>query len=139
MNHKILNINKRSLVADFSWLPSLEKIIRSRFKIKRQISIALVSPQEIREMNRVYRRKDKVTDVLSFNMDGQEILGEIIICLPQAKKQAKEKKGTIKAELQLLTVHGILHLLGYDHEKNKKELLRQLATEQDILDKLNRK
>ncbi|PLX25691.1 rRNA maturation RNase YbeY [Candidatus Parcubacteria bacterium] len=139
MNNKILNINKRSFVADFSWLSDLEKILKKDFKIKQQISIALVLPKEIKKLNKVYRRKDKVTDVLSFSLDSKDILGEIIICLSQAKKQAKEKKQSIKSELQLLTVHGTLHLLGYDHEKGDKEFLRQTKMEQKILEKLNRK
>jgi len=137
MNNSILNINKRGFIADFSWLNKLEKIIRSTFKINKQISVALVLPQEIRKMNLVYRAKDKVTDVLSFELDDKYVLGEIIICLDQAKKQAKGKKNSIKHELQLLTVHGILHLLGYDHEKNEKEFLRQTKMEEKILSKLN--
>lgn len=139
MSNKILNINKRSFNADFSWLSKLEKIVQKDFRVKKQISIALVLPKEIKELNRVYRKKDKVTDVLSFSLDSKDILGEIIICLTQAKKQAHEKKNTIKSELQLLTVHGILHLLGYDHEKSDKEFLRQSKMEQKVLEKLNRK
>ncbi|RJQ35188.1 rRNA maturation RNase YbeY [Candidatus Parcubacteria bacterium] len=137
MGSRIFNINKRTLIADFSWLPALEKIFCSKFKIKKQVSIALVSPEEIRELNRVYRNKNKVTDVLSFELDSQEILGEVIICLEQAKKQAEEKQKSIKSELQLLLVHGILHLLGYDHERGEKEFLEQTSMEQEILDKLN--
>lgn len=139
MSNKILNINKRSFNADFSWLTKLEKIVQKDFRVKKQISIALVLPKEIKELNRVYRKKDKVTDVLSFSLDSKDILGEIIICLAQAKKQAQEKKNSIKLELQLLTVHGILHLLGYDHEKSDKEFLRQSKMEQKVLEKLNRK
>lgn len=138
MNKNILAINKRGVVADFSWLENLEKIVVKKFKINKQISIALVSLTEIKELNRVYRKKDKVTDVLSFNIDSKEILGEIIICLEQAKKQAREKKQAISSELKLLTVHGILHLLGYDHEKGKKYAEEQEKTEQEILLLLNK-
>ena len=69
-------------------------------------------------------------------MHSKEILGEIVICLEEAKKQALEKKKTIKSELKLLTVHGLLHLLGYDHEKSKKEEKRQEEKEKEILNLL---
>ena len=137
MNDKLLNLNKAGKAVDFSWLMSLEKIIKKDFKLKKQISIALVNEQQIKGLNRVYRKKNKITDVLSFVMDNDYILGEVLICLDQARRQAKEKKNTQKAELQLLTVHGILHLLGYDHEKNTKEAIRQELAEQKILSELN--
>jgi len=133
MNKKMIELNKRSLVADFSWLPSLEKIIQKKTKIKKTISIALISDSEIKEYNRVYRNKNKITDVLSFVLDGDDNLGEIVISLEQAKRQAKQNNRTIKSELQWLTVHGILHLLGYDHEIDETEAVRQRKEEQKIL------
>jgi probable rRNA maturation factor len=133
----LLNINKRGLKADFAWLPFLEKIIKSDFKLKKQISIALIDETEIKKLNKVYRKKNKVTDVLSFILDDEYVLGEVLICLSQARRQAKEKKNTYKAELQLLTVHGILHLLGYNHEISDKEAKKQAKAEQKILVKLN--
>lgn len=128
-----LNINRRGWRADFSWLALLESIVVKKFKFKGSISIALIDKKEIKELNRVYRRKDKVTDVLSFNLDSKELLGEIVICLDQAKKQAKSKKQTLKSELQLLTVHGILHLLGYNHELGPKDAAKQEEKQQEIL------
>ena len=135
---ELLNINKRGLVADFSWLGILEKIIKTDFKLKKQISIALLSDKEIRDLNRVYRKKNKVTDVLSFNLDSDQVLGEVLICLTQARRQAKAKKNTYRDELQLLTVHGILHLLGYDHEKSLAEEKKQEMAEQTILARLKK-
>lgn len=135
---ELLNINKRGLVADFSWLGILEKIIKTDFKLKKQISIALLSDKEIRDLNRVYRKKNKVTDVLSFNLDSDQVLGEVLICLSQARRQAKTKKNTYRAELQLLTVHGILHLLGYDHEKSLAEEKKQEMAQQTILARLKK-
>ena len=139
--NKIISINKRGASADFSWLANLEKALLREFKTKfrknETISIALVDSQEIQKLNRVYRSKNKVTDVLSFNMDSDQILGEVIICLEQARQQAKDKKSTLKSELQLLTVHGILHLLGYDHERGQKYAAQQEAAEEKILNLLN--
>jgi probable rRNA maturation factor len=134
----LLNLNKRALKADFSWLFDLEKIIKRDYKLKKQISIALVDEKEIKKFNKVYRGKNKITDVLSFILDSDQVLGEVLICLSRARRQAEEKNNSYKAELQLLTVHGILHLLGYDHEKSDKEAVRQELTEQKILSKLNK-
>ncbi|MBU1203382.1 rRNA maturation RNase YbeY [Patescibacteria group bacterium] len=135
MKTNLIVIDKRGLSADFSWLANLEKIFKKRFYLKKEISIALLSPLEIKQLNHVYRNKNKVTDVLSFQINSKDILGEVLICLDQAKKQAKK---TIKSELQLLTVHGILHLLGYDHEKNLAEEKKQNKEQEEILTLLNK-
>lgn len=136
--NNILNINTRAWRADFSWLALLESIIIKEFKPTTSISVALVSKNEIKRLNKVYRRQDKITDVLSFNLDSEQLLGEIVICLDRAKQQAREKKQTLKSELQLLTVHGILHLLGYDHEKNIRAEKKQQQKEREILTLLNK-
>jgi len=138
MTNNLLNLNKDGKIADFSWLAALENIFKKQFKLNKQISIALLREKQIKDLNRVYRKKNKITDVLSFNMDSDYILGEVLICLEQARRQAKEKGNTYKAELQLLTTHGILHLLGYDHEKSTKEEIKQQRAEQKILAQLNK-
>lgn len=79
------------------------------------ISVAFVSEREIRHINKMYRKKDKVTDVLAFEFP----LGEILICYSQAKRQAAERGHTVKQEVLDLLIHGILHVLGYDHERPK--------------------
>jgi len=81
------------------------------------LSIALVGQGRIRELNKKYRKKNKVTDVLTFG-DG---LNEIVICLREVKKNAKGFKSTFKKELARVLIHGILQLLGYNHEKDAKE------------------
>lgn len=93
------------------------------------LSLAIVDPSEMRRLNRRYRNKDKVTDVLSF-----EELNEIVICYQQAKKQAKIVGHSIDEEMALLLVHGLLHLLGYDHQ-GKQENLKM----QRLADKIMRK
>ena len=131
-----LVLNKQGQTADFSWLRKLQTILSRKFKIQSDISIALVTAGEIREFNRVYRHQDKITDVLSFSLDSKELLGEVVICLTQARRQAKLAKKTLKSELQTLTVHGILHLLGYDHEIGAKEASKQKQIEEEILSSL---
>ena len=136
--NNLLFLNKRSFVADFSWLKNLENILKKKVHLNKNISIALVSEKEIKDLNKVYRNKNKITDVLSFSIDSEDVLGEVLICLKQAKRQAKINHKTNKLELQLLTTHGILHLLGYDHERSDKDALEQERLEQEILNILNK-
>jgi probable rRNA maturation factor len=131
----IISINKRGQRANFAWLADFSQVISRRYKIKKEISVALLYPEEIKKLNKLYRQKNKVTDVLSFNLDDKNILGEIVICLAQAKQQAKEKKTSLEAELKLLLTHGTLHLLGYDHERSEIEADRQEKEEQILLNK----
>ncbi len=79
------------------------------------ISIAFVTSPAIRKTNRIYRKKDRVTDVLSFNLAADH--GELLICYQQARKQAREMKHSVADEITFLIVHGILHLFGHDHER----------------------
>ncbi len=83
------------------------------------ISLSIVKDEEIRRLNRMYREKDKVTDVLSFPSadDLSGYLGDVVISYDQAVRQAED--GDIELELTDLLVHGILHVLGYDHELAK--------------------
>jgi probable rRNA maturation factor len=85
-----------------------------------EVSFTLVSLDEIREMNRAYRGLDKPTDVLSFPAEGA-VIGDVVICFDQAVIQAREYGNTVKRELAFLAVHGLLHLLGYDHHSEADE------------------
>lgn len=86
------------------------------------LSIALIDDIAIQELNRVFRHKDKATDVLSFSMqDGEKIgndplLGDIAISLETASRQAKKRRRSLEQEIKTLLIHGFCHLLGYDHE-----------------------
>jgi rRNA maturation RNase YbeY len=101
-------------------------------KRKTNLSIAVVGRQEMRRLNRSYRKRDKMTDVLSF-----EELNEIVICYPQVRKQAKMAGHSINDEMTLLLVHGLLHLLGYDHQ-NKKQAIKMQWLADKILAKLRK-
>ena len=94
-----------------------------------------VSSKKIKELNKQYRDKNEATDVLSFPID-EEILGDIIISAERAAAQAQEYGHSLKRELAYLTVHGILHLFGYDHHnKEGKSEMRQ--KEERVLTQLN--
>jgi len=91
---------------------------KGRFK-KGDLSIVLVGQKRIKELNKRYRRKNRPTDVLAF--EDKENLGEIVICPAEIKKNAKKFNSTFKKELNRVLIHGILHLLGYDHESGPKK------------------
>jgi probable rRNA maturation factor len=80
------------------------------------VSVAFVGEREMSRLNKQYRGKDKVTDVLSFGAQKPDGSGEILICYEQAKRQAKELRHTTRDEVVFLLVHGLLHLSGLDHE-----------------------
>jgi probable rRNA maturation factor len=109
-----------------------------------EISMNLVGEDEIRELNNKYRKKDKVTDVLSFPIEEKPLeesgtwpLGDIFICLSFAKNEAKRENVSIDRKIAQLTVHGFLHLLGYDHERSDKDAEEMFELENRILNKLN--
>ena len=85
-----------------------------------EVTLAFVGSTAMRTLNRRFRKKDRPTDVLSFPLgkrgpDGRHYLGDIVIAVPVAFRQAREKGHSLKRELELLAVHGFLHLLGFDH------------------------
>ena len=111
-----------------SWADKIIKNVLTRVGVNNaEISIAFVNDCEIKKLNKQYRGKNKVTDVLSFIYQIPDtkykipLNGEIIICYPQAVRQAKEGGHSVEEEIKLLLVHGLLHLCGYDHEKSLKE------------------
>lgn len=88
------------------------------------VTIALVSDARIRALNRAFRRKDQVTDVLSFPSDTPGFLGDVAIARGAAARQARSLGHSAATELRILALHGILHLLGYDHERDRGEMRR---------------
>ena len=112
----------------------IEKSIAAVLKIEKldenvEVSVSFVGDDEIRDLNREYRGVDKSTDVLSFPMDDEfiidnRILGDVIINTRRVMEQAEELGHSNERELSYLTVHSILHLLGYDHmeDEDKKEM-----------------
>ncbi|HTX02342.1 MAG TPA: rRNA maturation RNase YbeY [Candidatus Acidoferrales bacterium] len=92
---------------------------------KASLSITLVGDAAIRKLNREYRHKDRSTDVLSFPLgDGaqKQLLGDVVISVATAKRQAAEYDATLEREIERLLIHGILHLLGHDHHERSERL-----------------
>jgi len=90
---------------------------RENVDISRSTTVVLCSDYVIRRLNRLYRNKDRATDVLSFPFGDDDLLGEIYISLQRAKVQARRYGLTYEEELRRLLIHGLLHLMGYDHLK----------------------
>lgn len=122
-----------------------------------EMSLSIVSPQEIRQLNNQYRQVDSVTDVLSFPtvdnttrgvldlhfwanevnpQTGRLNIGDVIICLDRAKEQAKSYNHSLKREIAFLSLHGLLHLLGYDHIDEQDEQ-QMFSLQNEILNLAN--
>jgi len=111
----------------------VETVLIGENKPKKELSIALVGPSRIKKINKKYRRENQVTDVLSFSeseipiekfevfsIHEKENLGEIVICLKRVRKNAKRRNLDFEVEFVEVLIHGILHLLGYDHRESKQ-------------------
>jgi probable rRNA maturation factor len=125
---EIINISggDRNVSKDF-----LKKIAEKVFKLEKtklDLSIALVDSSEIRKLNKKYRKKDKATDVLSFGDD----MNQIVICTDEVKKNGED----FKKELTRVVIHGILHLLGYEHEKGGRKEKEMLSKQEEYLLKI---
>jgi probable rRNA maturation factor len=88
---------------------------------EQEVVITLVDNEAIQKLNNKFRQIDRETDVLSFPLDEEDALGDIIISIPRAKEQAEEYGHSFEREMAFLTVHGFLHLLGYDHHTEVEE------------------
>lgn len=123
------------------WQKSCKKIEKNiKIKSKVEVSIAVIGSDKIRTLNRMYRKKDKPTDVLSFeavkDFRGRDYLGEVIICYPKALSQAKKRGVNVLAEIEFLLVHGFLHLIGFDHQNLAEEKKMDVLQEKIIKTKI---
>lgn len=126
------------------WLRRLLRTIERHLRLRgtHMLSVAFVDHATMRRLNRTYRNKNRVTDILSFQLprslhgrgqrEGDKSLGELILAWPFVRDQAKKNKKTLQEELALLLIHGVLHLRGYDHE-TKKDAAKMLPFQDRIL------
>ena len=127
------------LYKDYAYLDKvIAKTLETENVTGAVFSIIFVTLEEIHELNRQYRGIDRPTDVISFALEdsadfevtGLRVLGDIYISLDKAKSQAEEYGHSLKRELCFLAVHGMLHLLGYDHmKKDEEEIMFNLQDE----------
>ena len=130
---------------EFTYGDIIEKVVNKAFELecvkKASCSIIIVDNSFIHKLNKEYRGIDRVTDVISFALeddksmvipDGIRLLGDIYISLDKAKEQAKEYGHSLERELCFLAVHGVYHLLGYDHE-NEEDAKIMFKKQEEVL------
>lgn len=118
-----------------------------KFEGPAEIDVTFVDDEEIRRLNKQFRQKDEVTDVLSFPLgengqydrnpeSGAALLGDVVISLPRAQKQASDYGHSFQREVAYLTAHSVLHLLGYDHVNGGIEAVRMREKEETVMNLL---
>jgi len=108
---------------------------------KNRVEVHLTDSSVIKKLNWQFRRKNKATDVLSFPSSQEDLLGSIVIDIKTAEKQAQEYRHSLKREVLELYIHGLLHLLGFDHERSKDAQLMKQKEEfilQNFLDRIEK-
>jgi len=153
----LLQNRQRGVAVSRSWLGrTAEAVLAAAGAGAAELSLVLVSDRRMRALNRRYRKKDRPTDVLAFPQLERHsaktswlrkpqalpggmsrtlpmLLGDVVIAMPTAKRQAKDLGHDIREEVTRLLVHGVLHLLGYDHERSERDAQRMAQRENMIL------
>lgn len=154
----LLQNRQRAVAVNCAWLGRTARAVLAAARVgAAELSLVLVSDRRMRTLNRRYRKKDRTTDVLAFPM--HEIwppkrrspapaasvaaksrlsrvpmaLGDVVISMPTAKRQAAEMGHSLRDEVARLLVHGVLHLLGYDHERSERDALLMARKEKAVL------
>lgn len=138
--YEIFNETDRKLDEEIKKLYDLLAFTLKREKLDNvEFNIILVDSETIHDINRTYRNVDRVTDVISFALEDNKtieldhrLLGDIYICVERAESQAIEYGHSFLRELSFLAIHGLLHLLGYDHVKAEDEKI-MFSKQEDIL------
>jgi pyridoxine 5-phosphate synthase len=138
--HTLPRVNEQHVSKTAEFLLSLAGMFDA------ELSILLVDDQHISELNKTWRRKDGPTNVLAFTLtEGEDLemarnlLGDIVISVDTAAREARKEGTSIHHRLDVLLIHGFLHLIGYDHEKSDTEAERMFRKEKELLQELKRK
>jgi rRNA maturation RNase YbeY len=120
-----------------------QAILSSIDEASATLSVVLIGDRAMRGLNRQYRKKNCTTDVLAFSMregpgPSSLLIGDVVISVATAAKQARQLGRSLDEELTVLLVHGILHLCGYDHERSEREAKRMQRRERWVLRRLGR-
>lgn len=140
--------NRQSIhPVDEALMEEVERAVKMSLQLERnsldyEVSVSFVTNEEIHELNRDYRGVDRPTDVLSFQMDEEEVygemdvvLGDIVISMEKALEQAEDFGHSLTREVVYLTVHSMFHLMGYDH-MNEEEKAEMRSKEKAVLKEL---
>lgn len=131
----------RKFIAE--WVQVLTKELRKRKVIsaaqsRRELTLVFLNKGPAQKINKEFRGKNYATDVLSFDSVDPAALGELILCPEVLKRQAKEHGLSFRKELGYMLLHGVLHLLGYDHETNEQDAKKMFDLQDRIFEKLLR-
>ena len=122
----MLTNRQRGVSIDTGELEAFRRRLSRVARVKPEsFSVALVSDRRIAALNRRYRGRPRPTDVLSFAAGGNGYLGDVVISAPTARRQARRYRNRVEDEIKLLMLHGLLHLMGYDHETDKGRMNRR--------------
>ncbi|MES2962470.1 MAG: rRNA maturation RNase YbeY [Bdellovibrionota bacterium] len=142
MKLELVNRSGRAVPSAFlrAWVRSLDRAAARKISSKRwrgrTLVIAFVDENEIRRLNREFRGKNKTTDVLSFESEESDVLGELAICPQVISRQAKEHGLLVREELGYMVLHGFLHLLGFDHETSVRDEKKMFALQDELFEEL---
>ena len=134
-----------------TWIKKISRSVSRVLSLKKRhsFSLVLVDDKDIHRLNRQYRGKNKITDVLSFANDqstcfidpllDKGYMGEVVISVPQAKRQAKKFGSAFQQEIARLVIHGLIHLFGYDHENvSPAKKRKMIELEERAIKELNK-
>jgi probable rRNA maturation factor len=114
----------------------LRKKIIDNEKKSKEVSLVFLNENDAKKLNWNYRCKDYPTDILSFGSDDPTSMGELVMCPQVISRQAKEHGLTLEDELGYIVLHGVLHLLGYDHEKSKVDEELMMSIQDEVFENL---
>lgn len=140
MHIEIINQTQSKVPRKFitNWTKQIYKNLKKQkvLKVEKDLIVVFVTIAKMKKLNSQFRGKSKPTDILSFEPIEESSLGELVLCLPVLKKQAKEHELSLNHEIGYMLIHGILHLLGYDHETSKKDSKLMFKIQDALFDKL---
>ncbi|MGZ3772631.1 MAG: rRNA maturation RNase YbeY [Pseudobdellovibrionaceae bacterium] len=143
MNVLIVNESKHAVPRKFisEWVKQLTAELKKRRIFKSgmaslELTLVFLDKKAAKKINFEFRGKDYATDVLSFDSMEESSLGELILCPEVLKSQAKEHRLSYQSELGYMLLHGVLHLLGYDHETSEEDARKMFALQDSIFERL---
>ncbi|MBH0207080.1 MAG: rRNA maturation RNase YbeY [Nitrospira sp.] len=138
---------RKHLVRQARLVELAQRVLSVAGEAQSELSLELIGDRRMRRLNRDYRQRDRTTDVLAFSTREAvvpkglscptSLLGDVVISLPTAIRQARAGGRSVDEELAILLVHGVLHLCGYDHERNAHEAERMSRREQAVLRRIS--
>ncbi|KHD87827.1 MAG: rRNA maturation factor [Bdellovibrio sp. ArHS] len=139
----IVNESKHAVPRKFiaRWMQDLERELKKRRVLKashaqKELTLVFLDKGPAKKINYEFRGKDYATDVLSFDSMEPTSFGELVMCPEVLKKQAREHGLSFQHELGYMLLHGVLHLLGYDHETNEKDAKEMLDLQDAVFERL---